>query len=262
MIRGPKSTILEVCFGLKNGLLKLGMFAEQHSASLLGLPRARCRERCQQAEVEPREWVQGLGASGSAFLRSFRVALQERQAWPSRAGLSVCDLHQPLIASVFLARAGRVRWTVSSGASSLLLPRFAEEVEQGRIGTRELSPCRGSSRVDNCPLSDELPRQIGGARRHLVLGGDLRRESQEVGGAESGRKHGPVSGSQVPHGSRMGLALPGTQCLAVVVGPLAQSFEVAGLDPCGREPGPPQRRAGSLEVLQPPHAYVSSLRSW
>ncbi len=222
----------------------------------------------QQAEVEPREWVQGIAqaAQRRAVLPELFADGADHRA--DARGLGRRNLNQALEASF-------LRQKLAGAADGFFRREFAcpsgtaQEIEQRRIALREYGPCFRSARVNDGVAADEFAGQAEGAGGKLSPSCRLRRESQKIGGGDAGRETALAPGCEPLDRGRVWPALAEGRLPGAVVDALAQALPGAVVDALAqafKPPLPRQAREGLgdglegqvPEVVKPPQPFAAA----
>src|SRR6266480_5690259 len=157
------------------------------SAALPGLPVAGVAQSGEQAEVEPREGVQGVqAAQRRAVLPELFADGADHRA--DARGLGSCNPEHSLKASF-------LRQKLDSAADSFFRRELAcpsgaaQEIEQRRITLGKAGPCFRPARMNDGVAADEFAGQAEGAGGNLAPSRRLCRESEKIGGGDSRREN-------------------------------------------------------------------------
>jgi len=105
--------------------------------------------------------------------------------------------------------------------------------------------------VDDSVRPNKLARQAEGAGGDLVAAGVLRREAEQIGGRDAGRKDRPVLGGKLSNLRGIGMAFPERRIAGAVIKAFTETFNLA-LAGQARE-GLRDRAHGKVaEIPQPP----------
>ena len=148
-----------------------------------------------------------------------------------------------------------VRRAASFGDNSLVFPPRRRK-SSSAASTSE-RPVFRPPRVDHRVFAKKLSRQAEPTGRNFAATCRLRRETQRVGGCDSGGKHGLVPGGEPLHDSRVGQALAQCGLAGTIVNTLAQSFQLALTRQTG-ECLRYRRNRGVTKVVEPPEAFAAA----
>ncbi len=210
----------------------------------------------QQAEVEPREGIQGIAQAAQRRAVLPEVFADGADHRADARGLGKRNFNQPLEAS-FLRQKLDGAPDGFFGRELACASGAAQEIEQRRIALGKAGPCFRPARMNDCVATDEFAGQAEGAGGNLAPTRRLRRESEKVGSSDARRENALAPGGELLDRGRVRPALAKGRLPGAVVDALAQA-----LNP----PLPSQAREGLRdcrerqvpEVVKPPQPFAAA----
>jgi hypothetical protein len=148
------------------------------------------------------------------------------RAWRERGRLSARDFEQPGEA-VLLGKQREDATGHFIGRELTGLAGATQEIEQCGVGVGKPDPGFRTASMDDSVRPNKLARQAEGAGGDLVAAGVLRREAEQIGGRNAGRKDSPVLGGKLSNLGGIGMAFSERRIAGTVINAFAETFNLA-----------------------------------